>query len=307
MFRQLRLIRQYIGYYWQAATRYDVHSPFVSDFIAEVLEDERHFYAFDEIEHQRYDFLNSSEIISVEDFGAGSHVDNKRQRKVRKIARLALSPSWECQNLFRLVRFSKAKKIIELGTSLGVSALYLREASRDAQVITLEGSPEIARIARAGFVKYYQQSAAIGLKLMNPKIAGEAIKNRFHHTVEAVQYTENPRIIVGQFEDTLPLALEALVGLDLVFIDGNHRLEPTIRYFEQCLAYAHPQTVFVFDDIHWSEEMIEAWQQIKQHPRVTLTIDLFWTGIVYIRPEQRQKEHYTLIKSIFKPFNWGLW
>ena len=86
--------------------------------------------------------------------------------------------------------------------------------------------------------------------------------------------------------------------LDYVYIDGNHQKAPTLSYFNQCLLNSHADTVFVFDDIHWSEEMEEAWESIKAHPKVTLSLDLFYMGLVFLREEQLEKQHFNIIPSI---------
>jgi predicted O-methyltransferase YrrM len=81
--------------------------------------------------------------------------------------------------------------------------------------------------------------------------------------------------------------------LDFAYFDANHRFEPTVQYFEDCLPYIQNDSVFIFDDIYWSEGMTRAWEHIKAHPRVTLTVDLFWIGLVFFRTEQ-VKEDFVL-------------
>jgi len=81
--------------------------------------------------------------------------------------------------------------------------------------------------------------------------------------------------------------------IDLVYFDGNHQKEPTLNYFHTCLQKAHKNSLFIFDDIHWSDGMEEAWEQIKKHDRVHLTIDLFQFGIVFFEKEM-PKQHFIL-------------
>jgi hypothetical protein len=40
--------------------------------------------------------------------------------------------------------------------------------------------------------------------------------------------------------------------------------------------------------------MEKAWEEIKQHPHVTLTIDLFFIGLVFVRQAQKEKEHFVI-------------
>jgi len=238
-----------------------------------MLEDNRHYYAFSMIEPLRQRLLQNQEEIKVEDFGAGSQMNNKPVRQIDSIAKSALSPPFQAKMLFRLINHFKPKTMIEMGTSLGISTMYQAAASMNGQLVTLEGSPEIARQAQSIF-KLYQDPLKIDLK-------------------------------VGQFEKTLPIALKQLGKLDYVFIDGNHRKAPTLAYFEQCLKYAHEDSVFVFDDIHWSPDMESAWEKIKADNRVTLSIDLFFMGIVFFRKENKVKQHFKLVKSKWKPWSLG--
>ena len=102
--------------------------------------------------------------------------------------------------------------------------------------------------------------------------------------------TTGIRQIVGNFDDKLPAVIEKLERLDFVFVDGNHQKEATLRYFEWCLPKVHDGTLLIFDDIYWSDGMKEAWATIKAHPQVTVTIDMFWVGLVYFRKGQVKED-----------------
>lgn len=303
---RIKIALRFARFYVRAKTKYSVHSPFVFQFVEEVLEDDRQFYVFRDAEILRGELLNSKEEIEVEDFGAGSHVVGlKKKRKVRAISDSALSPAFQCEWLFRIAQLTKPLTIIELGTSLGVSTLYITEGSpRAAKILTLEGSKDIASLARRNFDWYYDTFLKIGLQRHNPDILDFAY---YEKNVNTDFEKKRINIVVGKFEETLQKSLNQLGKLDFAFIDGNHRREPTLDYFQKCLAHTHEGSVLIFDDIHWSEEMESAWQDIKQHPSVRLTIDLFWCGVVFFRNENREKEHFSLIKSEWKPFSWGFW
>ncbi len=266
---RLKLIQRYLRYFSKADTLYQIHSPFVFSFAENVLEDEREYYAFQSVEKLRHYLLRNNTKLQLTDYGAGSLSGAQKSKSVKSIAKNAASQKWQCQTLFRLVNFIKPKTILEMGTSLGISTIYQSQAAMNAQMITLEGDPRIAELAKMHFEDF-------------------KIKN-----VELVE---------GEFKKTLLPALQKLKILDYVFIDGNHRLTPTLEYFETCLKFAHDDSVFIFDDIHWSEEMEQAWEQIKSHSRVKLSIDLFHMGIVFFRKEQREKEHF-----ILSPLSWKPW
>jgi predicted O-methyltransferase YrrM len=119
-----------------------------------------------------------------------------------------------------------------------------------------------------------------------PEIAKQAQRHFQHiglHNIEQV---------IGNFDSTLASVLQKNKSLDFVFIDGNHRFEPTIRYFNMMKPNLHEYSVVVFDDIHWSKEMEQAWAAIKNDDSVTLTIDLFFIGLVFFRKEQKEKQHF---------------
>ena len=219
------------------------------------------YRAYAAIEARRQQLLSSPASISVTDLGAGSHSGAGRQRRVADIARTAAKPPHLAQLLFRLVNYFRPATVLELGTSLGLTTAYLAAANSRHRVITFEGCPNVAGVARETF-------AALNIS--------------------------NVRIVEGNIDDTLAPTLVALPApVDFVFFDGNHRYEPTLRYFELCLAYRTDESVFVFDDIHWSEEMERAWEAIKIHPDVTVTVDLFYIGLVFFRKNQ-PKQHFAL-------------
>ena len=238
-----------------------IHSPFVYDLVAKVLNDKSQYAEFEEIEMLRKHLLNKKTILEVEDFGAGSVKNLTKKRSIQQIAASSLKPKKYAQLLFKLVNYFQPKTILELGTSLGITTAYLAKANKEAQLRTLEGSDAIAAIAKENFVQLQLQ---------------------------------NIDLITGNFDKTLNAAIDKLSTIDFAFIDGNHRKEPTLRYFEQLLKNSNQNTLFVFDDIHWSKDMEEAWATIKNHPSVTLSIDLFFIGLVFFRKEQKEKQHFII-------------
>ncbi|MCO5947415.1 O-methyltransferase [Mucilaginibacter flavidus] len=252
-----RFATDYVLHRLKAKNRHGVHSPFVYRLIDNVIYDFRAKKVYTEVENIRNGLINDTRIITVTDLGAGSHVNNNRQKKIGDIARNALKPPKLAQLLHRLVADLQPRNIIELGTCLGTTTLYLQNAAPDAKVYTLEGCPETARIAK------------------------ETFKNG---GIDAVEPT------VGNFDDTLSDIIDNLPQLDFVFVDGNHQKDATLKYFEWCLPKVHENTMLIFDDIYWSQGMKEAWAQIKAHPQVTVTIDLFWIGLVFFKPGQAKED-----------------
>jgi len=253
----IRFAKDYLLYRLKAKNRHGLHSPFVYRLVDKVI------YGFDaqkvyhEVESIRGSLLNDDRMITITDLGAGSHVNNNKQKRIGDIAKNALKPPRLAQLLYRLVADLQPKNIIELGTCLGTTSIYLQKAAPAAKVYTLEGCPETARIAKESFKK-------AGLN--------------------------NIELITGNFDNTLPGVIDGLDKLDFVFVDGNHQKDATLKYFEWCLPKVHEDTLLIFDDIYWSEGMKEAWAEIKAHPQVTVTIDLFWIGLVYFRKGQVKED-----------------
>lgn len=250
----------WLAHFVKARNRHGVHSPFVYDLIEQVLRARPALPAHAAIEKLRHALLHSDSSIAVNDLGAGSRVSDKPVREVASMARASLKPARQAQMLQRLARTINARQVLELGTSFGITTLYLAQGIEDGTVVTIEGCPQTHGIAQQHF---------------------EALKQR------------NITAILGSFERALPAALQAMERLDLAFIDGHHAEEPTLRYFEQCMACSHQGTVLVFDDIHWSPGMEAAWERIKADPRVTVTIDVYDLGLVFLRSGQA-KEHFRL-------------
>lgn len=260
-------------YYLRARTRYDVHSPFLSEWVAAVLEDQRHFYAFDEVEDIR-DYWSGvrQQITFAEDLGAGSRAGQGSSRSVAQLAQQSGVEPAVGRLLFRLVQHAKPRKILELGTSLGLSALYIRSAARGAHFVTIEGQATVARLAQQSF-------ARTNLPL--------------------------PDFRIGTFAEQLPSALQDLTKVDFAWLDGDHRGAATLAYFEQLAPHLHNNSIVVIGDIHWSTDMEAAWATLQQHPRVTLSVDVFQFGVLFFRQEQQQTEHFTLIPARFKPWRMG--
>ena len=263
MYSRLQLAIKYLKY-WIIASNgkgHGMHSPFVFEFITKVLNDKTKYPEYEKGESLRNKLLNDQTILSVEDFGAGSSISKTNQRTVSSIANNAAKSKKPGQLLFRMIKFYQPTTIVELGTSLGITTSYLSLARSEARLITMEGAKEIAEVAKQNF-----QSLEL----------------------------KNVELIEGNFDNTLSPVVRGLSSVDFSFIDGNHRKEPTERYFKELLTKTNNDSILVFDDIHWSSEMEEAWETIKEHEAVRCTIDLFFIGIVLFRKEFKEKQDFVI-------------
>ncbi|MCG2617251.1 class I SAM-dependent methyltransferase [Terrimonas sp. NA20] len=262
MFNPFQLLRKYVRYYFISynGKGHGMHSPFVYDLIIHVLNDRKVYADYAKVEAARKRLRQDQRTLMVEDMGAGSMKNNQGKRSVADIARHAAKPAKYGQLLYRMVKYYQPKGILELGTSLGITTRYLSLAKPSATLVTMEGAAAIASVAEEGM----RQD---GL--------------------------DNVRLHRGNFDTELPVVLKTFKP-DFIFVDGNHRMKPTVEYFEQLLRVADNDTIIVFDDIHWSEEMEQAWSYIADHPAVRCSIDLFFIGIVLFRQEFREKQHFTI-------------
>lgn len=265
MYSSYQLAKKYLHYHITAhnGKGHGMHSPFVFGFILHVLNNKSGYVPPAEIEALRRNLLNDKTVLTIEDMDAGSRTSSTKQRSVQRLAASALKPKKYAQLLFRLVKHYDPKTILELGTSLGITTAYLATANPNAQVTTVEGSDAVAEAAQKNF--------------------------------DALQL-KNIQLRTGNFDDVLPSVLRHLLSpfLDLAYLDGNHRYQPTLNYFHQLLPHLHNDSILVFDDIHWSKEMETAWEEIKAHPSVRCTVDVFFLGFAFFRSEFKVKRHFTV-------------
>jgi len=263
MYSKYQLGLKYLHYCLTASNSkgHGIHSPFVFEFITKVLNDKKSYPAYQQVEDLRQQLLNDKTVLIIDDLGAGSTVSKTNTRTIASIAKNAAKPKKFGQLLYRMVKYYQPETIAELGTSLGITTSYLAKANPGARVITLEGAKSIAAVAKENFKTLQLQT---------------------------IELTE------GNFDNTLSAVISQLTKVSFAFIDGNHRLKPTIQYFETILAKTNNDSIVILDDIHWSEEMEQAWKYCKDHSSVTLSIDLFFIGILVFRKEVKEKQHFSI-------------
>ncbi len=249
---QIWLTKSYLTYLAKAKTRYKVHSPFVFDLVENVLKDKTEYPEFKKIETYKKRISRSKAIIETVDFGIRSkdkHYTTTLEKLGSIVKRRSQSKN-HARLLYRLSRYFRPENVLEFGTAAGFSAAYIKAPIPESKMISLEGCASLASVASNNLKR---------LKINNTDIS------------------------IGDFSVTLPRVLKRFKKLDFVFFDGNHRREPTLDYFNRCVELAHEDTVFIFDDIHWSSGMEQAWNTIKKDERVSISLDIFWSGLVFFR------------------------
>ena len=266
-----------------------VHSPYLFEWVRMVMSDKNTYYVWDEIEEIRQEMLKDTRELEFVDYGSGGPLPTSpskgrsaNMRRVCDIATGSLARRKEAQLLARLVGWlgrplltspskgrigdeasedRKGLTIVELGTSLGVTTAYLAAMDSRNKVVTYEGCPAVAEVARANWEK-------LGLS--------------------------NIACVVGEITvDSLQLTVDRLSGIDVAFIDANHTCEATLTYFNALASRVYEKSVVVVDDIHYNEDMEKAWKAICADERVTTTMDLYRMGLVFFDKHYWRK-HYKM-------------
>jgi len=258
---RLKTIIKYINYWLSFFTEHDLHSPFLYNFYIELVKNEYCFGDFEVLSSIRKKLYSDKTIIKVLDFGAGSKKMKSNERSIRQISKHGIASQKQAEFLYRLVNKFSPKTIVELGTSVGLTTLYLSRANVKSKIYTIEGCPNLFQYSKKQFVSYKAQ---------------------------------NIFSINGNFDSEFPKILSKIESLDFLYIDGNHTYSSTINYFNMALGKKNPHSIFVFDDINWNEDMQKAWREICASPEITLSLDFFHFGVVFFRKEQLNKEHFIL-------------
>lgn len=251
-----RLIN-FFKYILYSKSIYNIHSPFLYEFTKECLDKNNRYYLFDTLSELREKLQNDHTKINYLNLGAPSN-QLKKQVKRKDIVNVAVSPEKYSELYFRICLFFKAKKVLELGTSIGLNTLYLAHSSKS--VISIEGQQELCQ---------YAQNL---LKQNN---------------------IQNTHIICSEFDKVLQQIVSEN-QLDIVIIDGNHTYEATMRYFNTLKPSLSKYSAIIIDDIYWSKEMTKAWKGIIHQNEIKVSIDLYRCGIIIFNPDFVQSQHLIL-------------
>jgi len=251
-------ILAYIKFLFSSTNQHGVHSPFIYNFVTKCLYDNVKYTAYSKLNNYRNHLKNSNTVLEITDLGEGSKTLNSKKRSVRKMINASSSTEKETKLLFRMTQYFNFKSVLELGTSLGMGTYAIALGNETSNISTIEGCQNTSDFAKSKF-----QELNI----------------------------ENTSFIKGDFTSIIPTLEDQ--KFDFIFFDGHHNKAATIQYFNTLLSKVHNETVFVFDDIYWSKGMTEAWQYIKSHESVTVTVDCFHLGFVFFRKEQ-VKEHFKI-------------
>lgn len=250
-------VKAYLLFLKKAITKKPPLPLTISDILTHCFKNRSHSPSYTLMANYRKSLYSNNTTIKVTDFGAGSRVFKSNERQISKIAKNAGITKKHAQLLYKLTQHLKFKNILELGTSLGLATSAFSLANPKAKIITIEGCPETAKIAQQHFNTFKLHNIDLKVNSFNNEIT--QLKNQH---------------------------------FDCIYIDGNHQKEATLSYFNTLLNCIHPNSIIIFDDIHWSKNMSEAWSIIKKHSKVTTTIDTFFWGIVFFNNELNTQHLY---------------
>ncbi len=252
-----QMIKDYLHFWWRSGNAHALHSPFMYALATKCFYDKTKYADYKQLKTYHNQLKQNRQTIVVDDLGAGSRKLISTKRKISDISKVAGSNLTEMKRLYRLSKYFAPKHILELGTSLGKSTFSLALGNPDATIITVEGDKNISKIARKQFEVFGVQ---------------------------------NTQFITQDFDKYLDELYKTGQQFDMILLDGNHRFEPTVKYFEKLLKHIHNDTVIIVDDIYWSAEMKQAWQRLKAHKEVRQSIDTYHFGMLFFRKEQFKED-----------------
>ena len=250
---KLHMLLEYLRYLLRAKTRHGIHSPFVFKFIEDILHDKTQYPDYKIIEKQVAHLKQNRNVLEIVDFGAGRAKGKYSTyfKRVKEVAKAAAITKKHGRLLYRLVRHYQPATMLELGTSLGISTMYQAKGNANAQFTAVEGCSSLAMIAQSSLDK---------------------------------TGCDNVAIKTAHFKTILPTLLGGLnKPLDYAFIDGDHTYDGTLHYFKLLKKHVGEDSILIFHDIHWSKDMQKAWNELKQDPEVSISIDLFFMGILFFK------------------------
>lgn len=244
-----------------AKKRHGIHSPLVYQLSDSVFSKNEVSEEITKLRALKNQWKNDRSFLEINDFGAGTRSSTGRSlRSVSDIAKISTADDSQAQYLFQLASYLKPKAILELGTNLGWTTMHFASACPHAKIETIEGSESLYQFSTARFKELEMRNITSHL-------------SEFGALLRKENWSENK--------------------FDLVYLDGNHRKQPTLEYCHLLQNNLSPNAVIIVDDIYWSKEMTEAWKELIEMPPYSLTIDCFYFGLLFLE-KRNQKEHFKL-------------
>lgn len=263
----LKRIKIYLEYYFKAETKFNIHPPFLFNFIDFTFDQDRIFYAFDKIQEASEILKRNETHIPSEPFSKNRQQDQFTVAELYKKSGHSVS-EYEC--LYRMNLFLKSKNSLELGACTGMSGIAIALSNKSGKLTSIEGNQFLSSICNAMFDRF---------KL------------------------SNAQCIAIEFDSFLNTT--SVQDFDFVFLDGDHQYDSTIKYASKLLTITTDAAVLVLDDIHWSADMYRAWKDLIKHPAIQCSLETERWGILF-KNKILSAGNYTYINQKFKPWKIGL-
>ncbi len=253
----------YVRYYWKACSIYCIHPAFLFDFIEFVFDKKRLYYGFIQIDQAIQIIQTENDIIPSDPFAQDHHQEGL---SIARMFKKSGHSHYEYESLYRMALFLKPKNTLELGASVGLSGLSISLANPKAKHISVEGNQTFAQFSNILFQKF---------GLMHSQCVHSAFDTFLNN------WTQHP--------------------IDFIFIDGDHRYDTTLKNFNKILKNTTEDAVFLLDDIHWSKDMYQAWNELSHHPSIQCSLECMRWGLLF-KSKKISPGQYVYIDSKFKPW-----
>ncbi len=239
----------FLKFLGHSTNQYGIHSPFIYQFLIKCLYKPLSKTQLNALKVNRKHVLNNTEVIEINDFGKGSQQFTTSQRHVNEMARKAGMSLHKAKLMNKIVGYFQTKAILELGTSVGLGSIAMATNHENITIDTIEACTNTCSTAKSHF-NY--------LKLEHINVINSSFEQFFDQNLNPKPY-------------------------DLIYLDGHHDKTATLQYFDNLEPYIHKDTIMIVDDIYWSKDMQQAWQELQKNQKVKVSIDLYFWGILFFK------------------------
>ena len=163
--------------------------------------------------------------------------------------------------LFRLANDFAFRSILQLGASQGLPALYLTAYSKEARCLILEEDKE--QVALAQKVLSYSKTTRVNLE----EKSSDSIQKE--------------------------LTKSELEGIDCFYFHLPTDAKAHATLLRSWIPMATEESVFILNDIRTNKEAQQLWKELIEHPRVTVSIELYDIGLLLLNTRYNKK-HYNV-------------
>lgn len=87
---------------------------------------------------------------------------------------------------------------------------------------------------------------------------------------------------------------ESVESINFAFIGAGQDAATMLQSANKLIDKMHPNAWVILHQIHADADMETAWNTLKKHSNIRLSIDLFTIGILFCRTAQKEQEHFII-------------